>query len=320
MNDNNLDKHTKGRITAEQLKNSVEVIIETPQGKIVYKLNPLMDLNKTYRFKNKGYGYPNVHCGDFYVKFELADYSSFKTYVVDNQTTTHNKPDYSKKKSNYNKVETNKQGSEYLRTTDTFVESAIPFNLKELPDLIFATRTRLSDKFPSDAGSGNLNLMFSERALAPFANLAHVALIVDNYLIQFSDNGNMYILDIVKNTVQKIKIVDCDLSYNMTEWIKDTGRIAVKMMNAIDNNKGAQQWLQMYSTVLFYYTTDQVSKQMYDTTVRRIRKGFGLPEESNRIRIENREWYYDTQKKTWGSVAYNLFNDYFRDFMNYGGR
>lgn len=70
-----LDAEMYIEITSEQLKNCEEIIISTPQGKIAYKLNSDLKLDKYYRFKNKGYrscGW-NVkdEFGDLYVKFTI---------------------------------------------------------------------------------------------------------------------------------------------------------------------------------------------------------------------------------------------------------
>ena len=334
MSNINLDKHTRGRITSEQLNNSAEVIIETPQGNIVYKLNPLMDLNKTYRFKNKGYGYPNVHCGDFYIKFELANYSSFKTYVEDNKKTSPT-PNTSNTRSSVKKEQTSyqsnktttykKQTTQNIRNTNTansYKEQAInvkiPFNLNYTPDLIFAANRSFSNKFPSDAGQGVLNLIFPERAFTKFANLAHCAMIVDNYFIQFSESGNMYILDIIKNTRIDVKIVSDNIPTDLVNWLKSAGVMAVKMMNAVENNKNAQIWLDLYLTLLCYHTTNEVSESAYNYAMQQFRMGFNLSPNDNTMRIINKTWYYGNEQKNWGAIAYNVFRDYFIDFMGYG--
>lgn len=75
-----LDKHITVAITSNQLRNYEEVIIETPQGKIAYKLTPQLNINKTYRCKHKGYQNDNSY-GDLYIHFELINntHTTFET-------------------------------------------------------------------------------------------------------------------------------------------------------------------------------------------------------------------------------------------------
>lgn len=76
-----IDKKVTISITSKQLKNNEEVLIETPQGNIAYRLNSKMELNRTYRFKGKGYTNENNYQGDVYVRFVLSD------YVMNNETS-----------------------------------------------------------------------------------------------------------------------------------------------------------------------------------------------------------------------------------------
>lgn len=137
----------------------------------------------------------------------------------------------------------------------------IPFDTRYTPDLIFATRSRLSEKFPHDTGQGVLNLMYPERAYSEYANLAHCAVIVDDYLIQFSERGNMYVLDIPTNKVSTYQIVESDISMELSDWLKNTASTAVKMMKAIEKDSEAQYFLQLYGATLFYHTMPAPERQ-----------------------------------------------------------
>lgn len=193
----------------------------------------------------------------------------------------------------------------------------IPFDLRYSPELVVATKTRWSEKFPKDAGQGVLNLMFPERIFTKFANLAHCAVIVDDCLVQFSENGNMYVLDIANNTVSTHCITNNSIPTDLAEWIKNTGSTAVNMMNAIDNSQEAQYFVELYSTILYYHTTNTVSADRYNTAMQKLRKAFGLQPNSDVMRIVNRQWYYGTERKTWGNIALNIFRDYFQSFSTY---
>lgn len=195
----------------------------------------------------------------------------------------------------------------------------IPFDTKYTPDLIFATNTRLSDKFPYDAGQGVPNLMFPERVFCKFANLAHCAAIVDDFLIQFSERGNMYVLDIIKGTVTTLQVVENDVPNELADWIKNTGAVAVKMMEAVEKSRTAPYYLQLYTTLLFYHTTSVVDHGRYLQAMKQLRQGFGLECDSELLRIVGGSWYYGTERKTWGNMALNIFRDDFKEFSTYYG-
>lgn len=194
----------------------------------------------------------------------------------------------------------------------------IPFDTRYTPDLIFATDRKLSDRFPNDVGQGRVNLMFPERAFIKFANLAHTAMIVDNYLIQFGESGNMYLLDIVNNTFDTVPIANANnLPLDLVQWVKMAGSTAVAMMDAVENNEQAQIWLKLYWRALCYNTTSTVSKKEYDFAMRQIRMGFNLPADSSLMYIRNRKWYYDSKETSWGHMACCIFKSYFESFSDY---
>ncbi len=195
----------------------------------------------------------------------------------------------------------------------------IPFDTRYTPDLIFATNARLSDRFPHDAGQGVLNLMFPERAFCKFANLAHCAVIVDDFLIQFSERGNMYVLDIIKGTVTTYQVVENDVPVELADWLKNTGAVAVKMMDAVEKSRTAPYYLQLYTTLLFYHTTSMVDRSSYVQAMGKLRQGFGLESNSDVLRIVNGNWYYGSERKTWGNIALNIFRDDFKEFNTYFG-
>lgn len=192
----------------------------------------------------------------------------------------------------------------------------IPFDMRYSPELIFASYERISDLMPIDAGRGKLNLMLSEKDYGRIANIANWVVIVDDYLIQFSGNGNMYVLDIVSS-----KLFTYDLKREMTrdleEWIKRTAGVFLSMLIALGKSTEAQYYLNLYKIILLYHTTNNISKCDYNIAMNNVRRAFGYENNPDAMRIENKTWYYFQERKTWGNIALNIFRDYFKEFSSY---
>lgn len=191
----------------------------------------------------------------------------------------------------------------------------ISFDVRYDPDLVFPTNTRLSDKFPNDAGQGVLNLMFPERAFCgEFANLAHCAVIVDDCLIQFSEDADMYVLDIPSNTVSTYQITGNHIPSDLLNWVKRTGVTAVKMMKAIESSQTAMNELQLFTMLLCYHTARGiVSQKDYNAALEMVKNQY----RRQNVKLTNRCWYFDGSRTTWGNVALSYFKEYFRGFINY---
>ena len=129
----------------------------------------------------------------------------------------------------------------------------------------------------------------------------------------------MYVLDIIKGTVTTYQVVENDVPVELADWLKNTGAVAVKMMDAVEKSRTAPYYLQLYTTLLFYHTTSMVDRSRYLQAMGKLRQGFGLESNSDILRIVNGNWYYGSERKTWGNIALNIFRDDFKEFNTYFG-
>lgn len=192
--------------------------------------------------------------------------------------------------------------------------SVIPFDLKYAPDLVFTTSERCAEEFPIDAGIGTLYL----RPIA-FCNFANLILVVDNYFVQFSGRGMMYILDIPKGEVMQISFYDNHVLLNdkrWQEWVALTALVSEKMMNVFERNPEACKYMKAFASVMFFNTMSNISPIAYRSNLAGIKRAFGVSEDSTRLEIRNRTWYYDGQAQTWGAVGHSLLRDFFKGVLN----
>jgi hypothetical protein len=124
-------------------------------------------------------------------------------------------------------------------------------------------------------------------------------------------------IDYEYNTVSSYKITGDNKPQDLLKWVSESILRSQKQINVLYKTPNALQWMKLYTTILCYHTTHTVSKGDYTAAMRQLRQGFRFAPDDETIRINNRQWYYGNERKTWGNIALNIFRDYFKDFSTY---
>ena len=140
---------------------------------------------------------------------------------------------------------------------------------------------------------------------------------MDDCLLQFREDGKLYVLNIPDNTVSSYKIIENNEPQDLLNWVRESVLRSQKQINVLYKTPNALQWLKLYTTILCYHTTHTIRKKEYAAAMRQLRQGFRFAPDDETIRIDNRQWYYGNERKTWGNIALNIFRDYFKDFTTY---
>lgn len=186
-----------------------------------------------------------------------------------------------------------------IRKNLVIIVNKLPFDLQYIPDFIFYTKEKAATVFPNYVGSGQLfiNPCFS-------CNFTEVALIVDNYLLQFDANGIIHILDIVKNSYQTLNI---NKSYSSKDsvfqnWILQIAAAAPKLNKAISSNQRAYKYMIAFTQIMYHHTCQRANE--FDMCYNFLRSSSG-----GALEIRNRTWYWNGEKISWGQVAHILFRN-----------
>ena len=215
-------------------------------------------------------------------------------------------------------VNTTPQVQSQSKQNQTTCNSSIdkyPFDIRYSPELCFLTNTSLSDKFPENVGQGEMVIRYP--AIDMDIKIVEYAIIVDDCLLQFSEDGKMYVLNIPDNTVSSYNITGDNEPQDLLKWVRENVLRSQKQINVLYKTPNALQWLKLYTTILSYHTTHTISRETYSAAMRQLRQGFKFAPDDETIRIDNRQWYYSNERKTWGNIALNIFRDYFKEFTTY---
>lgn len=205
--------------------------------------------------------------------------------------------------------------SKQNQTTGNSSIDKYPFDIRYSPELCFLTNTSLSDKFPENVGQGEMVIRYS--SIDMDIKIVEYAIIVDDCLLQFSEDGKMYVLNIPDNTVSSYNITGDNEPQDLLKWVRESVLRSQKQINVLYKTPNALQWLKLYTTILSYHTTHTISRETYAAAMRQLRQGFKFAPDDETIRIDNRQWYYGNERKTWGNIALNIFRDYFKEFTTY---
>lgn len=184
----------------------------------------------------------------------------------------------------------------------------IPFDLTYIPNFIFYTGfCKKAEAIPDDVEmQGTLAL-----SLQIPVNMACLALIVDDYLVQFSIKGNVYILDIPSNSLMTRTLVDIVNAPNGSNWLTQVAVASTTMIHAVDNNMVAFQRFSAYEAVLCHHTWNEPDIHKL-RTYEYIKNNVGISN-PNELSLRNGAWVFKGYHITWGKIASLLFKEYYAD-------
>lgn len=190
--------------------------------------------------------------------------------------------------------------------------STIPFDLNYIPDFVFDTGfQKLATAFPNDVTiATSLNLS----PTIP-VNMARLALIIDDYLVQFSGNGNVYLLNIPHNKLITTTIAHIVAEPNGNTWLIQTAIAAMTMINAIDSNRQAFNLYMAYFDVLCQQTETFLGNNN-PKSIELIKNNLGLSN-PNGLTLKHRAWDFEKHHVTWGRIANLLFSKYYREHFDW---
>lgn len=195
-----------------------------------------------------------------------------------------------------------------LLTGGLLMRHDIPFDLRYIPDFIFYTGfCKKAEAFPDDVEiQGTL-------ALSPQipVNMACLALIIDDYLVQFSVKGNVYILDIPNKSLRTRTLVDIVNAPNGSNWLMQVALASTTMIHAVDNDMSAFQRFSAFEAVLCHHTWGELNAhklKSFDF----IKNNVGLSN-PNGLTMEYGAWEFEGHHVTWGRIANLLFKKYYAD-------
>lgn len=162
-----------------------------------------------------------------------------------------------------------------------------------------------------------LMVLFLANAIFQRANFAIVKIVKKGVVDCETDELRYQNIDYEYNTVSSYKITGDNKPQDLLKWVSESILRSQKQINVLYKTPNALQWMKLYTTILCYHTTHTVSKGDYTAAMRQLRQGFRFAPDDETIRINNRQWYYGNERKTWGNIALNIFRDYFKDFSTY---
>lgn len=187
----------------------------------------------------------------------------------------------------------------------------VPFDLMYIPDFIFDTYfCKKAAVMPNDVEiQGTL-------ALSPQipVNIARLALIVDDYLIQFSTKGNVYILEIPNNRLISKTLVDFVNAPNGSNWLMQVALAYMSMSNGLESGgDSAFKRFTAYENVLQAQT---FNTKAFTNNITFIQNNVGLADATG-LSLKNGRWNFKGYHVTWGRIAHLLFKPYFENAFDW---
>lgn len=188
----------------------------------------------------------------------------------------------------------------------------IPFDLQYVPDYIFPTSfCKKADIFPDDV------TIHGKLEVSPQipVNIANLACIVDDYLIQFSANGNMYILEIPTKRLYSRTLADIVDNPYGKDWLVQLVIGSVNMMNGInDGGDSAFRCLMAFDNALCSQTMR--NNTLSDGHLAYIQDNVGVSN-GKALTLIHGAWDFAGNHVTWGRIAHLLFKRYFANAFDW---
>lgn len=186
--------------------------------------------------------------------------------------------------------------------------NTIPFDLHYVPDFIFDTGfTKKAKTFPREVEIQGILALSPEVPV----NLARLALIIDDYLVQISSSGNVYILNIPDNTYMKRNVCDFLNAPRGNEWFTQVALGAIIMLNAVGSNERVFKLFEAFEDLLCRQTHG-IAGGYPSESLETIRNNIGLSN-PDKLMIESGTWDFVKNHVTWGKIADMLFKKYYSD-------
>ena len=186
----------------------------------------------------------------------------------------------------------------------------IPFDLKYSPDLSFHMNGQLSSVFPDDVGVGQCIIL----PLFQNYNFATQIMIIDDYLLQFSQTGMLHIYNIVDKKYYILNVCALLRNFSFGNWLLQSVDHSVNANEVFQKNTKAKNRLILYLELLTHFTKSPQSDREFQQTLGRFRSFFA---NGDMLNIVHGAWYLGEERHTWGHMALTLFRNEFSSFTDY---